>query len=96
MLSIISWLFLLPGAARIAIPLVAICNGVYNGDQALSAVLGLIVAAPGVLLVVIDSVRRGWRQARVGLWGIALLVMPTIAVFIDAGFCELTGLCGIR
>lgn len=93
MLSIIAWLFFVPGAALVAIPVVAIFNGVYTGDQAMSAVLGLLVAVPGVLLVTIDIVRRGWRQARAGLWGLAVLIAPAIIGFVVAGFCDLTGTC---
>ena len=93
MLSILAWLFFVPGAALVAIPIVAICNGVYTGDQAMSAVLGLMVAAPGFLLVLIDTLRAGWRKARVGLWGLAVLFAPVVIGFVVAGFCELTGVC---
>jgi len=93
MLSIVAWLFFVPGAALMAIPMVAICNGVYTGDQAMSAVLGLMVAAPGFLLVLIDTLRAGWSKARVGVWGLAVLFAPVVIGFVVAGFCELTGVC---
>lgn len=95
MLSILAWLFFLPGAALVAVPMAAIFNGVYAGDQAMSAVLGLVVAAPGIVLVTIDAVRRGWRRARVGFWGLVVFAAPFIIGVAAGVFCELTGVCAM-
>jgi len=94
MLSKLSLLFFVPAVLLLWVPMLAIINGVYTGDQALAGILGLVIAAPGVILVLIDIVRNGWRKASLGLVGVGLLATPFAAAFALGGACDLTQRCG--
>jgi quercetin dioxygenase-like cupin family protein len=94
MLSALSLLFFLPAALLLWLPMLAIINGVYDGDQALAGVAGLAFALPGLVLVGVDLIRKGWRHSFVGLVGIGLLATPFIALLAYGGACEVTGRCG--
>jgi quercetin dioxygenase-like cupin family protein len=96
MLSTLSLLFFFPAAFMNCVPMWAIINGAYDGDQALAAVIGLVFALPGFVMVAIDLVRKGWRRSLIGLVGIALLATPWIATFAYGGACELLNTCDPR
>lgn len=94
MLSIIALIFTLPGAILMWIPFLAIVNGVYDGGQSLSAIIGTAIGLPGIVLVLIDILRRGWRKSIYGIVGILALMWPFVATIAIAGFCDLTSACG--
>jgi quercetin dioxygenase-like cupin family protein len=96
MLSTLSLLFFFPAAFMMCVPMWAIINGAYDGDQALAAVLGLVFALPGFVMVAIDLVRKGWRRSLIGLIGIAMLATPWIVTLVYGGACELLNICDPR
>lgn len=93
MFSALSLLFFFPAALLMWVPVLAIINGAYNGDQAMVGVVGMVFALPGMLFVVIDLFRRGWRASIIGLVGIGLLSTPFVAIVALGGACELTSSC---
>jgi quercetin dioxygenase-like cupin family protein len=93
MLSTLSLLFFLPAALLLWVPILAIINGVYDGDQAMAGAVGLLFAVPGFVLVAIDVIRKGWRRAFTGFVGVGLLATPFVAILAYGGVCELAGSC---
>ena len=79
---LISLALIVLGDFLIAVPVVAMINKAYDGDQALLWVLGLLVSLPGLIFAIFDLIRNGRTTAKISLVSLILFLVPLATILV--------------